>query len=190
MIRKITSALALFCLALSPLAAQETRGLSDDRSWLYLGANYGLYKAKGGDFDDETDLIEGQIGYHFSPFFALELGYIDFGEFGDRIAEAEADGWTAAALLRFPLTDTTSLHGKVGMLFWDADVRAADEVSEAVDDSDLFYGVGLDFRVGPMLSLIVEYVRYEIDIDGSNFALPLRGGTDIDALKGGIRLNF
>lgn len=192
MIRKITTALTLLCLSLglAPLAAQETRGIGDDRSWLYLGANYGWYKAKGGDFDDDTDLVEGQIGYHFTPAFALEAGYIDFGDFGDRNVEADADGWTAAAVLRFALTDTTALYGKVGMLFWDADVRSADEVSEAVDDSDLFYGAGVDFRFSPLLSLLVEYVRYEIDIDGSDLTPPIRGGPDIDALKAGLRLNF
>lgn len=185
MLRRTAFVVALCSLGIAPLSAQEGSWTGRDTTatgykpaWFYVGANYGFYKARGGDFDDDADLIEGMIGFHFTPYVGIEASVIDFGRFGDDLAEADVDGWTGAAVLRFPVTETTGVYAKGGLLFWDAAVERADEVSEAIDDSDFFYGVGLDFWVSPMISLAVEYSRYEVE------------STDIDAAKVGVRLNF
>ena len=188
--RRILFALIVCSMSAVPLAAREAQAAQYKSSWFYLGGNYGYYKARGGDFDDEADLIEGLVGFQFSPNIGIEASVIDFGRFGDRLSDAEVDGWTVGAVLRLPLTETTAIYAKGGMLFWDAAVRDADDVEEAVDDSDVFYGVGVDFRVSQLIGVNVEYVRYELDIDGSGFATPIRANTDIDAAKIGVRLNF
>lgn len=190
MLRKVLFALVACGMAAAPLGAREAAAEEYKSAWFYLGGNYGYYKARGGDFDDETDLIEGAVGFHFTPHLGIEASFIDFGRFGDRLADAEVDGWTAAAILRLPLTDTTGLYAKGGLLFWDAAVSRADDVEEAIDDSDVFYGAGLDFRVSPLISIAVEYVRYEIDIEGPGILAAIRGSTDIDAAKLGVRLTF
>lgn len=189
----IICTLATFTLGTIPLAAQAATpasGKSQKSSWLYLGANYGYYKARGGSFDEDNDMLEGMIGFHFSPYFGIEASVLDFGDFGDRLTDAEADGWTGAAILRLPLTETTGIYAKGGLLFWDASIRRADDAREAIDDSDFFYGVGLDFRVSRLIGINAEYVRYELDFGDGGPAALVRGSTDIDAFKLGVRFNF
>jgi OOP family OmpA-OmpF porin len=153
---------------------------------IYLGANYGFYKARGGTFDDDNDLPEAAIGINLSRYFAIEASAIDFGRIGGRLIEAEADGWTGSLALRYPLTETLGIYARGGVLFWDVTLRRSGDTEDAIDDSDIFYGVGFDFRISRMLKFIAEYVRYEIDFDES----ALRVETDIDAAKVGLRLIF
>ena len=152
--------------AAAPMALPASPATSgyQQSSWLYLGANYGYYKARGGSFDESNDMLEGMVGFHFSPYVGIEASVLDFGDFGDNLTDAEADGWTTAAILRLPLTGTTGIYAKGGMLFWDASVRRAGDVEEAIDDSDLFYGIGLDFHISRMIGLNAEYIRYELDL--------------------------
>lgn len=174
-------------MGMAPLLthADDARG-ADSGPAFYLGANYGYYKARGADFDDDYDLLEGVLGIHFSRYLGIEASVIDFGRIGSPRIEAEVDGWTASAMLRLPVSDTTAIYARGGMLFWDADLRAADDIDEAIDDSDVFYGAGVDFRINRMLRLAVEYVRYEIEFEAG----PISVTTDIDAAKVGLRLTF
>ncbi|MDX9739984.1 MAG: outer membrane beta-barrel protein [Gammaproteobacteria bacterium] len=171
-------------------AASASSGSSahskNDVGTFYLGANYGFYKARGGTFDDENDLPEAVIGINLSRYFAIEASAIDFGRVGGRLIESEADGWTGSIALRYPLTRTLGIYARGGVLFWDATIRRAGNLEEAVDDRDIFYGAGFDFRISRMLKFIVEYARYEVDFDES----ALRVETDIDAAKVGLRLVF
>lgn len=166
--------------------ATSAKSKKGDVGTLYLGANYGFYKTRGGAFDDENNLPEAVIGFNLSRYFAIEAGAVDFGRIGGRLIEAEADGWTGSAAFRLPLTDTLGLYARGGVLFWDATIRRAGDAEEAANDRDIFYGAGFDFRISRMLMFIVEYVRYEIDFDESVF----RVETDIDAAKVGMRLVF
>lgn len=180
---------ALSCLASGVASAQSGGSASDpavNDTGIYLGANYGFYKARGGTFDDDNDLPEAVIGISLSRYFAIEASAVDFGRIGGRLIEAEADGWTGSIALRYPLTSTLGIYARGGVLFWDATLRRSGDLEEAVDDSDIFYGVGFDFRISRMLKFIAEYVRYEVDFDES----ALRVETDIDAAKVGLRLIF
>ena len=170
----------------SPAESNDGGSKKGDVGRLYLGANYGFYKARGGAFDDENNLPEAVIGINLSRYFAIEASAVDFGRIGGRLIEAEADGWTGSAALRLPLTDTLGLYARGGVLFWDATIRRAGNLDEAVNDRDIFYGAGFDFRISRMLMFIVEYVRYEVDFDESVF----RATADIDAAKVGMRLVF
>lgn len=178
----------LSCLTDEAISAppNDAESKRNDGGAIYLGANYGFYKSRGGTFDDENDLPEAVIGISISRYFSIEAGAIDFGRVGGRLIEAEADGWTGSVALRYPLTGTLGVYARGGVLFWDATVRRAGNLEEAVDDHDIFYGAGFDFRISRMLKFIAEYVRYEVDFDES----ALRMETDIDAAKVGLRLIF
>ncbi|MEF1211634.1 outer membrane beta-barrel protein, partial [Vibrio alginolyticus] len=83
----VVTLISLFSLAtfstLSHAADSNDHGV-------YVGANYGYLKVDGqDDFDDDSDVIQGLVGYRFNPYLALEGGYIDFGSYGNNLANAE-----------------------------------------------------------------------------------------------------
>lgn len=157
---------------------------------LYVGANYGVYKDRGGDFDEDDDFKEFLVGLQFNSFLAVEGSYLDFGSFGGDVGKADIDGYDLAIVGRLPVTDSFSLFAKAGQLFWDADVRVAG-LKDSYDGDEPFFGVGADFYVTNNLAVVLEYDRYKIDLEDSN--LPGPGSNfegDMDTFKVGARLAF
>ncbi len=159
-------------------------------SHLYVGANYGGYKDRGGDFDEDDDFKEVLVGLQLNEFLGLEAGYMDFGDFGGDIGKAEVDGYSFAVVGRLPLTDSFSLFAKGGQLFWDSDVSVAG-IKESYDGDEFFYGVGADFKVTDHLVVALEYDRYKVDLEDSSLPAPAtRFEEDMDTVKLGARLLF
>jgi OOP family OmpA-OmpF porin len=187
--KKIPLTMAAVCASLmlaTPAMAQDNRRDSGP----YVGASYGLYKSRGGDFEDENDLYEIHAGYRFNSFFGLEANYTNFGEYGGDIASAEVDGWGVAAVGYLPLGRNFTLYAKAGQLFSTVDVEVAG-FDDRFDDEQIFYGLGVSFALSDPLNLIVEYNRYKVEVDDSNWPVELDSSdTDIDTIKIGLRLTF
>ena len=140
--------------------------------------------------DDEDTSFSLSAGYSFNDYFAVEGGYIDFGEVGDSFSaggitgkvEAEADGWDLALVGSLPVSEKFSLTGRAGYLFWDADIKASatglPTVSDSDDGNDLFYGVGAEYRFTDQWSLTGGWDRYELD------------DVEFDNLHVGVRYRF
>ena len=159
-------------------------------SGLYLGGNYGGFKARGGDFDDERDLIEGVVGWQLNPYLGIEGNYIDFGKYGNRLASAEVDGYGAAVVGQFPISDSFSVYAKGGQFWWDGDVEVLG-VSRNQDDDSLFYGLGAAFRITHGVGLTAEYKRFDIEYDSAQYPVtPSSDDTDLDTLTVGVRVSF
>lgn len=181
-----SGSLAILC---SSLAFIPNASANPD-SGLYIGGNYGGFKARGGDFDDDRYLLEGVVGWQIIPNLAIEGNYIDFAKYGNSAASAEVDGYGAAVVGRLPLTDSFSIYAKGGLFWWDADVRVLGVKRSQSDDSP-FYGVGAAFHISPALGITAEYKRFEVDYDRRDFPVPPRkSDTDLDTLTVGVRFNF
>ena len=153
---------------------------------VYVG---GAYSWATLDIEDvDTDLLDDNasayklfLGYEFEKFIGIEAGYIDFGSYdvgefedvGD--AAIDADGWTAALTARIPLGKLFTVYGKVGYFFWDAELRAAENIGDLTDDGeDPFYGAGLRLNLGKF-SVLGEYEFYDAnDFSNDLFSLGLR----------------
>jgi opacity protein-like surface antigen len=177
--------LAMLCALLTvPHAGAE------DRTGLYIGGNYGGFKARGGDFDDDNDLIEGQLGWRITPYVGIEGNYITFGKYGNRAASAEVDGYGAAIVGYFPINDSFSIYAKGGQFWWDADVKVLG-ITHGQDDDSFFYGLGASFQVAEMIGLTAEYKRFEIDYESGKYPVPPRSSdTDLDTVTVGVRFSF
>lgn len=182
----------LVCAGMMSLA-QYSHSESPDRekpAAFYLGANYGGFKSRGDEFDDDNDLVEGVVGAFISPYFGIEGSYTYFGEFGGDIASTEIDGYGLAAIGRLPITDTLALYIKGGYFMWDADVEVG-ELDGDVDGEEPFYGVGLDFQVSDHLNVALEYDRYKFDLSDSSLPDTIDDyETDIDTVKIGAKYVF
>lgn len=187
----------LVCAGMLPLAqnSYSANALTEKPAAFYLGANYGGFKSRGDEFDDDNDFVDGVVGAFISPYFGIEGSYTYFGEFGGDNVEATLDGYGIAAIGRLPLSDTFSVFIKGGYFWWDADIDVDGPLglsgSGDVDGEEPFYGIGVDFQVSDHLNLAVEYDRYEFDLSDSSLPDGIDDyETDIDTLKVGAKYLF
>lgn len=150
----------------------------------FIGAGLGYYRINENDFlNSDEDLKDNQTswrvfgGYEFNRMFALEAGYIDFGDTGDGPASMDADGWTLAVTGAFPVNDVISPYAKIGLLTWDSG-RSLGVLHGDEDGSDMFYGFGVRFELVSHLDLQVGYERFDMD------------STDLDMFAANIVFRF
>lgn len=127
-------------------------------------------------FDNDPTAYQLQVGYSFTPNFAVEGGYVDLGEqryhadfsSGEGRVSVRDRGWDVAALGIAPVYGPLSLYGKVGVI--DATVRnhltGADAGGEFADShSDVrarpLYGVGGMVSVNDNTDLRLEVQRFD-----------------------------
>ena len=188
-IRFTSAALFTASFVTAPVALAQSNA-ERDQSGPYVSGSYGGYKSHGGEFEDENDLLGAAVGYQFSPFFALEAEYIDFGNFGEDDVEGKLKGFGLSAVGRLPLTDSFGVYGKAGAFASAFDVDAFNE-SETYDEVSPFVGAGVDFRVTPALTAFAEYNRYNVDIDKEDFnGQVTNSGPEFDTGRVGLKYQF
>lgn len=187
---RIAALTALTASAIAAPVAYAQSSVDRDSAGAYISGSYGGYKAHGGEFEDENDMLGAALGYQFNSMFAVEAEYIDFGNFGEDEVEGKLKGVGIGAIGRLPVTDSFGVYGKVGVLASAFDVEAFDE-DETYDEVTPFVGAGVDFRVTPQLTAFAEYDRYNVDIDESDFnGQVTNDGPDFDTGRVGLKYQF
>jgi len=161
----------LVTLASLPVAAFADSGIYVGGSIGNAGVDINL-GAGIPDFDEDDTAWKAIIGYRFdlpSVFLSVEGGYANLGEptfsAGGASASVEATGMNlfgVAGLEAGPI----ELFVKAGYIAWDADLVLDDGVNPVErlsdDGSDMGYGLGLSFGLGPV-SIRGEYEKYDIE---------------------------
>jgi len=170
-ISKVQIALLVAAFAFAPLAADADSGF-------YIGGGVGgaTLEADFGDtgipgfptnLDEDDTALKVFAGYTFdlpAIDLAVEAGYVDFGKpnidvLGEEVTldPTGINLWGIAAIETGPV----DLFAKLGYISWDVEVSAlADSATE--DGSDLGYGLGLSFGLGPV-KVRGEYEVYDLD---------------------------
>lgn len=149
---------------------------------------------------DENDTHYGlAIGYAFNPNFAVEAGYVDFGDAryratfagGNADADVEAHGWAVSVLGTMPLGDAFSIYGRLGGIQAkvEIDVNATGPggtaSGKASDRSwSMLYGIGAGYRVTEAIGVRAEYTRYD-SLGGGDV-----GEGDVDTWSLGLTYSF
>ena len=127
---------------------------------LYVGGSAGQAKWKGGDFPGlDSTRVGGKLygGYEFTPNLALELGYVDFGDFGSM----DASGFFLDAVGKFPFTPQWSGLARVG-----AFQGKLSNGSGSDRGTSYKAGLGVQYNLTPNMALRSEYERYRFDTMG------------------------
>lgn len=131
-------------------------------------------------------------GMQVSPNFAVEVGWINFGEVsvtgpgGSIIAESTAFEIVGVGIL--PVAERFSVYGKLGL--YRAETEAAVNVPAVfvgnLDESnnDLTFGFGVRFDVSRQFTVRAEWQRYA-DVGGGDI-----GEGDIDVISLGALVRF
>ena len=130
----------------------------------FIGAGIGNSEY---DFDnsEEPNSFEIYGGAKIDKHFAIEGGYIDFGEaehkdFSSISVDASSFGGALRAI--FPVADTVELYARIGIHAWDAESEVLGR-SDDNDGTDLFYGIGGNLYLVDNLGLGLRYTKYDLD---------------------------
>ncbi|MCG9681628.1 porin family protein [Vibrio sp. Isolate23] len=157
---------------------------------VYVGANYGYLKVDGqDDFDDDSDAIQGLIGYRFNPYLALEGGYIDFGSYGNNLANTETDGYTAALKIIAPIAERVDLYAKGGQMWYTTDYNIAG-FGGSKEDEGVFAGAGVGFKVTDQFLINAEYMWYDVELNAENVTNGASTETDFNQASLGVEYRF
>jgi len=178
---------------------------------VYLGASIGQadYRDACGDVNvsgcDKTDTSWRVFaGYHFSRYFAAELGYADLG--GPKLngvatfpsgssapvsASTDVTAWDLSAIGSFPVTDRLSAYGRGGIYRAEVDASGTVTINGVPSGTSSFsgsntgaiFGIGLKYQFLRGLAVRAEWHRYfEVKGDGAD--------VDIDVLSVGLLYRF
>lgn len=132
----------LFSVAMVPLAGATER-------WGYGGLGITDSDLDRSGFDDETGYkIFG--GYQMNKYFAIEIAFVDFGDFKSGTSRVSEDGFQGTAVGMINFGEAFRLFGKGGV-FRDG-------------GTDVTYGFGMEW--GRKFGVRLEWERFA-DISGS-----------------------
>lgn len=158
-------ACVLAICAAAPAAAAEKQG------W-YVGTGVGSASNTmsginwGSGVSEKTNATGFKMygGYQFNPYLAVELQYVDFGEYkadqGSYHGTVKTSGLGMSAVGLWPLSDQFSLFGKLGAISKMRDYKEDDRAYRNEGKSTkvaALLGVGAEYRFTTGLSLRAEY---------------------------------
>jgi hypothetical protein len=184
-----SAAFAAWLMLLAPSSARA------HENGLYISLKYGTTDVDASfgdafdqvvDGDDNSETIEA--GYRWSPYFAIQGGYHDFGEvpgFGtpcsddedvcipiDIPIEAETKAYSLSFVPQFPLGKRLSVFGKVGAIALETEVSDRDGISDFFEDfeeEDVIWGVGLRLQIFGPIQVFYEYEGVGEDFETQSF---------------------
>lgn len=197
-------------LSLAGMMMTGTSAVLAADSGFYIGGSIGQSKLKNLDSTDiDTEFASLGVtssttvddtdtgfkifgGYRIMQYLAVEVAYADLGEatansaitapsLGQVVTKANADAFTISALGILPIGENFSVFGRVGVNFWNADLKTSGfgvSASDDADGTDWVYGAGVMYNVNANFALRGEWERYDLD------------GTDVDLLSAGISWSF
>jgi hypothetical protein len=149
-------------------------------SGVYIGGSFGNATLDTGitvpgfssQFDEDDSAFKVLLGYRFdlpNVFLAVEGGYVDLGQPEITVATEtltiEPTGVNLFGIAGLE-AGPAELYLKAGYIAWDADLTLSDDLgildSGSEDGSDLGYGLGIAFGLGPV-AVRGEFEKYDIE---------------------------
>jgi hypothetical protein len=148
-------------------------------------ASFGDAFEKVIDGDDNSKTIE--VGFRFSPHFAIQGGYHDFGDvpgFGQPCDDAEQScgpgvplesdnkAYSLEVVPQLPLGKRLSIFGKAGIVKVESDIKDAEgnfDFSEDFSDENIIYGAGLRLGIFGPIQIFYEYEWIGSDFESQSF---------------------
>ena len=149
-------------------------------SGFIVGASVGsaeLSEDFGGfDVDADSTAFRFTVAWKFNDYLAIEGGYHNFGEFDQSFdiegeivdVSLKADGFTLGVVGNLPLGDRWSLFARSGAFFWDGDADINNVSAAKPEDTNFYFGAGVQLAIGEKLSLTADGSRYDLDGSASN----------------------
>jgi len=196
LLKKTTIAALLAASGLVVSSAAMAQAKPADTGW-YAGVSVGQSSSSdacngvsgpGVSCDDKDTAFKIFGGYQINRNFGAELGYTDLGKVeakgGGVTASVEAKAFELVGVGRFPINNQFSIYGKLGLYRADSKGRSNVGVSADETNTDLTYGVGVQYNFTGNLGVRGEWQRYS-SVGGGDI-----GDSDVDVLSVGLVYKF
>ena len=128
-------------------------------------------------------------GFDVNPILGVEAGYTDIRKADHRYtigansgtATTEGSRSYLAAKGTMPVNDALSVYGKLGVGYSKTKFRATSLASQDDSDTEVYAGLGTQYKVSDRMALTLEYERYGKSKDV---------GVKADAITVGARYSF
>ena len=136
--------------------------------------------------DETATALRIAAGYQMTPWLAVDVGYVDFGNYDGELSvegvgafpfTASASGMEMGLVGTIPLGEKFAVTARLEQFWWDSEVKALGETSDDSGNS-LAFGAGLQFDISERLTLTGSWQQFELR------------DTDVDLLSLGVRFNF
>lgn len=157
--------------------------------------------------DDQGQAWSLAAGYRISPYFSVEVGYLDLGTAKYRATiplrfappgtpdislgiDCSSKGPTVRGIAALPLGDKFDIHGHLGTFFANTTIeanigRSRFNQPESADRSqDFFAGIGAAFHFTKSFALSLDYSAYK-DVGGDD-----TGEGDVNSIRLGVEYGF
>jgi len=203
----------LHAICLASLAALgSTQAIAQNAGHFYGGAGAGQSQSKINDNQinnalvgtsgtttsishDDTDAAYKVFGgYQFNPYFGLEAGYFNLGQFGFKSTTTptgtldgrmKVDGVNIDMVGTLPVNDQLSLLGRLGMhnartrdTFTSTGAVVVSDPTREITEKNYKAGFGFAYKFSPSMSLRGELERYRI-----NDAMGNKGNVNVASLS-------
>lgn len=159
------------------LAASATAAYAE----FYVGASLtstdSSLETAAENFDSDETGWKAYLGYDFLRFLGAEASYRDLGNFSDGseagqvVYDVKVIDASARAFL--PIGRLFNLYAKAGFaqIWWDGQIDLGDEIENFdEDDWELFYGLGVEFKIGSRFAVRAEWEQFEASDDLSTLS--------------------
>jgi len=179
-LHRLAAGMLLSCLATASLAQGPAR---PHKWYVDLGVGESTLDHESGftDVDDTDTSYSFRVGYKFSRFYALELGYIDIGDFRSALVptcvsevpcgpsiyeQSSIDGILLNSRIIWPIARHFELNGSLGMLYHERKTTVTTSNYADVPYRDNYSNGGFSFGLG-IAAPINE--RFEIGLDFTQY---------------------
>ncbi|GAB4117325.1 MAG: hypothetical protein Fur0026_05400 [Sideroxydans sp.] len=157
----------------------------------YFGLDVGTTSLSNADPFPNPGNVRFSFGSQLNEQFALEIGYTIFGDSvvdygGGSKLTASGSSFQFAGVGSLPINERISAYGKLGMASNSLDVKSEGPLftGATVSESkpDLYYGIGLQYKVNDRMSVRGEYTDYgdatssSPDVGATSFSIGMTYG--------------
>jgi len=159
--RLSVAVLAALALSSGPALAAGTPGL-------YAGAGVGGSTYSSYGFSATDFAWQAFAGYDFTPFLALEGGYLNGGSPSEGGLSVDLSAWDVALLGKFPVSPQFDIFAKIGVAWWEVTGHAngcyyyCPYYGVTDRGSDLLFGAGVAVHMSDQFGVRGEWQRIDI----------------------------
>ncbi|WOH38518.1 outer membrane beta-barrel protein [Thalassotalea fonticola] len=168
--------IVFYTMVLSTATAQTSEAKEQEFELQpYVGIGLGGWDPGESELEEDTGM-ELYIGAKFNAIFAVEFGgFYGYSEEVETNNEFELDSYSLAGVAHYPLNQHIDLVGKLGLYYWQTELRRSDvcfilcsdgEKLNSDSGTDMFFSYGINFHVSKSVSLGLAQSHYSFDTLG------------------------